>query len=604
MSSAARLAAPALAADRALVGRLAATLQPYRMWLAASLGMAALHALFGAAAPYLTKLVVDVAAKPESLGELPLSLLPSAPASAVWALGGIFVAVLLAQYGLRAGQIRWMSFAGQRAMHALRERLFERLQRRSIAWFDRTRVGRLVTAATTDVESLHELFTSGFVALAGDLLLLAFSLAWMFWLSPPLTAVALLTVPPAALLLWAFRRRSRPAESEVRSKLGTLQSFLAERLAGIATLQLYSSEADALSRFAALNEDHREAQRRSLTAQAWFLPAVEFLAALAAALLLLVSARLLADGAVEISVVVAFVQYGAVVFRPLQRMSEKLRAMQGAFAAAERIFELLDQPEEEPAEPGAVAPQVKAPRVELENVWFAYEGEEWVLRDVSLKIEPGEMVAVVGHTGAGKTTLINLLLRFHDAQRGRVLVGGVDVRQWPREELRRRFGVVLQDPALLAGSIESNIRLDPRAVDEKRALDAAKRVRLAPIVERLPEKYQTQVGERGAALSAGQRQLVGFARALAFNPSFLVLDEATSAVDPETEAHIREGLDKLVEGQTSLVIAHRLSTVRRADRIVVLHHGRIREQGTHQELLQTQGLYWKLYQLQFRHQEE
>jgi len=593
-----------LAFDRGLLRRLAGVLQPYRRWMLGSVGMVALHALLGGSAPYLTKLVVDVCTDPERLVVFPLSLLPPDPFQAVLALGGAYAALLVLQYLLRAGQIKWMNFAGQRAMYELREQLFSRFQRRSIAWFDRTPVGRLVTGATTDVESLHELFTSGFVALAGDVLLLVFSLAWMLWLSPALALTALVVAPVALLLLGAFRKRSRPAETAVRSALGDLQSFLAERLAGIATIQLYSSEADAMARFETLNERHREAQRRSLTSEAWFLPAVEWLAAVAAALLLYVSWLLMEREAVQISVVVAFIQYGAVVFRPLQRMSEKLRGMQGAFAAAERIFELLDQPVEEPAEPQAQAPAVKSPQVELQNVWFAYHGEDWVLRDVSLKINPGEMVAVVGHTGAGKTTLINLLLRFYEAQRGRVLVGGRDVKEWPREELRRRFGVVLQDPSLFAGTIESNIRLDPAAVDQRQAVQAAKRVRLDTIVEKLPQKYDTPVGERGAALSAGQRQLVGFARALAFNPSFLVLDEATSAVDPETEEHIRAGVERLVEGHTSLVIAHRLSTVRRADRIVVLHHGRVREEGTHHQLLEQHGLYWKLYQLQFLDQED
>ena len=278
--------------------------------------------------------------------------------------------------------------------------------------------------------------------------------------------------------------------------------------------------------------------------------------------------------------------------------------------AAEPEAKAAAQSDVKAAEPAAVASRRRKARpagsalgVELEGVWFAYQDEDWALRDVSLRIDPGEMVAVVGHTGAGKTTLIHLLLRFHEPQRGRILVGGRDLRQWPREELRRQFGAVLQEPRLFGGSIESNIRLDPDAVDSRRAIEAARRVRLDELVKKLPEGYQTPVGERGASLSAGQRQLIGFARALAFRPQFLLLDEATSAVDPETEAHIREGLEKLVEGSTSLVIAHRLSTVRRADRIIVLHHGRVRESGRHQELLDARGLYWKLYQLQFRDQE-
>ncbi|MBI1356399.1 MAG: ATP-binding cassette domain-containing protein [Acidobacteria bacterium] len=608
--------APAtLAIDYALLRRLAKVLEPYRRWILGALAMAGAHALLGAAVPFLTKLVVDVFVGAEGAPPGPPAWLPADPRQSVALIAGVYLALLAVQYLLRAGQIQWMSLAGQRAMHSLRERLFAKLQARPAAWFDRAPVGRLVAAVGADVESLNDLFTSGFVAVTADLLLLLFCFVWMFWFSPALAAVVLALTPLGVVLLWAFRRRSRPAETEVRGAVGSLQGFLAEQIAGMATVQLYSSEQDALSRFRELNAEHRKAQQVALTAQAWFLPAVELLAAVAAALLLVVAGGLIERQAVSLSVVVAFVQYGAIVFRPLQRMMERLSSLQAAFAAAERIFSLLDEPVEESAEPARPAPAPVASRpskkgnksealgVEFDGVWFAYHGEDWVLRDVSLRVDPGEMVAVVGHTGAGKTTLIHLLLRFYEPQRGRILVGGRDLREWPREELRRQFGSVLQDPRLFGGSIESNIRLDPDAVDREQALEAARRVRLDEFVKKLPQGYETPVGERGASLSAGQRQLIGFARALAFRPQFLLLDEATSAVDPETEARIREGLAKLVEGSTSLVIAHRLSTVRRADRILVLHHGRVRETGRHQELLDARGLYWKLYQLQFQDQE-
>jgi ABC-type multidrug transport system fused ATPase/permease subunit len=302
---------------------------------------------------------------------------------------------------------------------------------------------------------------------------------------------------------------------------------------------------------------------------------------------------------------VAFLQYGARVFRPLQDLSEKVNIFQAAMAAAERIFNLLDTPPDEPVEVGAqAAPATAAQRVEFEHVWFAYQDEDWVLRDVSFSVEPNEMLAVVGHTGAGKSTLINLLLRFYEPQQGRILVGGRDIREWPRQELRRQFGVVLQDPALLSGTIAENIRLGDASIDQKSIVEAGVTTRLDELVQRLPKGYESAVGERGTQLSAGQRQLVGFARALAHNPRFLVLDEATSAVDPETERHIQRGLRNVVQGHTSIVIAHRLSTIRRADRILVMHKGRIREAGKHRELLEANGLYTKLYQLQFADQEK
>jgi ATP-binding cassette subfamily B protein len=439
---------------------------------------------------------------------------------------------------------------------------------------------------------------------AGDLLTLLFIFAAMLWLSPVLTLAMAAVGPLVYFAAMAFRKRARRDYREVRGAVGRINAYLQERLPAVQLLQLFNQEQRSLGELSELNEEHRRANLNAIQAHALFFPTVEFLAILAVSLLLVLGGWLVEKESLTLGVVIAFLQYGARVFRPLQDLSDKVNIFQSATAAAERIFALLDTPPDEPEERSAAAPAQAAQKVELENVWFAYEGENWVLRDVSFRVEPNEMAAIVGHTGAGKTTLINLLLRFYEPQRGRILVGGRDVREWPRQELRRQFGVVLQDPALLSGTIAENIRLGDESIDQKRIVEAGVKTRLDEMVRRLPDGYESAVGERGAQLSAGQRQLVGLARALAHNPRFLLLDEATSAVDPETERHIQRGLSNVIEGHTSIVIAHRLSTIQRADRILVMHKGRIRESGKHHELLAAGGLYAKLYQLQFEEQEQ
>jgi ATP-binding cassette, subfamily B, multidrug efflux pump len=418
-----------------------------------------------------------------------------------------------------------------------------------------------------------------------------------------MTAFLLAVMPLVVLVTMQFRRSVQKSYRRIRVAIARINSYLQEHISGIAVLQLFNREARSRAEFEQINRDHMDAYKDAIIAYGWFYPIAEFLGMLALALLLAYGGFRVRGGAIQIGVVVAFFQYGMRFFRPIQDLSEKYNIMQSAMAASERVFKLLDTPVriQSPAE---TVPFLRsAATVEFDHVWFAYKDEDWVLSDVSFRIEPGETIAVVGHTGAGKTTLASLLLRFYEVQRGAIRIGGVDIRDFKIEDLRRNFGVVLQDPHLFTGTIAENIRLGTAGISDAQLSTAAERVNLLDFVQTLPEGFAQPVRERGAGYSTGQKQLINFARALAHNPRFLILDEATSSVDTETELRIREALEQLVEGRTSIVIAHRLSTIQRADRIMVMHKGRLREMGTHQELLALRGIYWKLYQLQYKDQE-
>jgi ATP-binding cassette, subfamily B, multidrug efflux pump len=400
-----------------------------------------------------------------------------------------------------------------------------------------------------------------------------------------------------------FRRSVQKSYRRIRVAIARINSYLQEHISGIAVLQLFNREARSRDEFERINRDHMEAYKDAIVAYGWFYPVAEFLGMLALALLLAYGGFRVRGGALQIGVVVAFFQYGMRFFRPIQDLSEKYNIMQSAMAASERVFKLLDTPVHIQS-PAQCAPFPQSPAtVEFDHVWFAYKDEDWVLSDVSFRIQPGETIAVVGHTGAGKTTIASLLLRFYEVQRGAIRIGGADIRDFSLDALRRNFGVVLQDPHLFTGTIAENIRLGTPGISDRELSSAAARVNLLDFVETLPEGFNQPVRERGAGYSTGQKQLINFARALAHNPRFLILDEATSSVDTETELRIREALQHLVEGRTSIVIAHRLSTIQRADRILVMHKGKLREFGTHQELLALRGIYWKLYQLQYKDQE-
>jgi len=413
----------------------------------------------------------------------------------------------------------------------------------------------------------------------------------------------LAVLPLVVLVTIHFRRTATQSYRRVRIAIAKINAYLQEHITGITVIQLFNREQRSQQEFEKINRDHMVAFKDSINAYAWFYPVVEFLAMLALALLLAYGGFRIRQGALTLGILVAFFQYGLRFFRPIQDLSDKYNILQGAMAASERIFKLLD------TQPVIVSPPCPKPfpegpvGVEFDHVWFAYQDEDWVLRDVTFRVEPGETIAIVGHTGAGKTTLINLLLRFYDVQRGAIRIGGIDVRDFDLIELRRHFGVVLQDPYLFTGTIESNIRLGTQTISAEEVRQAAERVNLLDFVDTLPEGFESEVRERGNGLSTGQKQLINFARALAHDPRILILDEATSSVDTETELRVRDALARLISGRTSLIIAHRLSTIQRADRILVMHKAQLREMGTHEELLARRGIYWKLYQLQYKEQE-
>ena len=591
--------------DSRLTRRLLALVLPYWPWVLLALACLLVNSVFQILSPLLVKIAIDRYLAPVASSTLPWleQRLPSDPISGIAHISLLYLAILAAGLLLDFSQQLIMQWTGQRAMFSLRRGILGHLHRLDLRFFDTNPVGRLVTRVTSDVDALNELFASGLVSLLGDALVVLFILAAMFRLSPALTLLMLAALPAVFFVTFLFRRAVTSSNRRIRAAVARINSFLQEHVSGIAVLQLYNREARAARDFAAVNAAHRDAYFDSIRAYGWFYPAVEFVSVATIASLLVAGGWQVRQNALSLGVLIAFFQYAMRLFRPIQDLSERYNILQTALAAAERIFELLDTPPRILPPARAVAfPSSIAP-VEFDRVWFAYKDEEWVLRDVSFTIQPGEVIAVVGHTGAGKTTLTNLLLRFYDVQRGAIRIGGIDIREFDPRELRRRFGVVLQDPTLFTGSIADNIRLGSAHVTEDAIELAAEQVNLMDFVEELPARFAHPVRERGAGLSTGQKQLISFARALAHDPLYLILDEATSSVDTETELKVREALETMVEGRTSIIIAHRLSTIQRANRIFVMHKGQLRETGTHQELLAQRGIYWKLYQLQYKDQE-
>jgi len=529
-----------------------------------------------------------------------------------------------------------MQWTGQKVMFDLRRQIFRHLQRLHVAFFDRNPVGRLVTRVTTDVDALNEMFTSGVVSIFEDIFVLAGILGVMLCMNWKLALITFAVLPFIVVATKIFRDRVRDSYRRIRVAIARINSYLQEHVSGMVVLQLFNRERKAYTRFSEINRSHMEAYKDAILAYSLYYPAIDVLSSIAIACVIwfggagvmrniavtsvaisfnwktLVAFRLV-RGAAELGVLVAFIQYSLRFFRPIMDFSEKYNILQSAMAASERIFKLLDTPVEVVSP--AVTKRPEGPgRIEFDHVWFAYrEAEEgsatrdsapdWVLRDVSFAIEPGETVAIVGHTGAGKTTLISLLLRFYDVQKGAVKIDGVDVKEMDLADLRGRFGVVLQDPFLFSGTIGGNIRLGTKRIQDADIEQAAEDVNLADFIRALPKGFDEEVRERGSTLSTGQKQLISFARALAHEPKILILDEATSSVDTETEFRVRDALNRMVEGRTSLIIAHRLSTVQRADKIIVMHKGQVREMGTHQQLLAQRGIYFKLYQLQYKDQE-
>jgi ATP-binding cassette subfamily B protein len=591
--------------DSRLMRRLLAYMRPYWRLVSLSLVFLLVQSGMQILGPLLTKIAIDKYVSP---GAAPVRTildpwLPADPWRGLSVVGLLYLGVIAGTFVSQFVQMYYMQYTGQLAMFDLRRQLMEHLQRLDLAFYDRNPMGRLVTRVTTDVDVLNDLFSSGLVTILGDVLVLALIVAVMFQMSPLLTGVMLTAMPFVVLVTWIFRRSVTQSYRRIRVAIARINAYLQEHITGIVVLQLFNRERRSNQEFEEINRRHMLAYKDAITAYGWFYPVVEFLSMTALAGILTYGGFRITAGRLTLGVVVAFLQYGQRFFRPIQDLSEKYNILQAAMASAERIFKLLDTPATvlPPVTPQPVPTQIAA--IEFDHVWFAYHGEDWVLRDVSLRIEPGETVAVVGHTGAGKTTLISILLRFYDVQRGAIRFGGIDIRDLDPLALRRQFGVVLQDPFLFTGSLEENIRLGTEAIAREQVETAAEQVNLLEFIRGLPEGFDHPIRERGSGLSTGQKQLISFARALAHNPRYLILDEATSSVDTETEFRVREALNRMVEGRTSIIIAHRLSTIQRADRIVVMHKSRLRESGTHQELLAQRGIYWKLYQLQYKDQE-
>ncbi len=573
--------------DSRLLRRLWSFARPYGALMALSVLL-----LFAVSAaqliqPYLVKLAIDD------------HINPGHSAGLGW-LAAWFLVALAAEFLLRWAQLYVLERAGQNVVFDLRNAAFAHLQRLPAAFFDRNPVGRLMTRVTTDVEAILEAFTSGLVLILADLLKLAGIVVILVWMDWRLALVTFAVLPPMVLVTSALGSRMREAYRRIRLLVARLNAFLQENVSGMRVVQLFVHEPEALEQFREINRDHRKTQIDGVRYESIFSAVAELVGAITLAALVWAGGWRILAGAVTFGTLVAFIDYAGKFFRPLQELAQRYTTMQSAMASAERIFKLLDTDAglAAPAEPRRVLGRLRG-EIEFQNVCFAYREGEPVLRDVSFRIRPGERIGIVGWTGSGKSTLIRLLARLYDVGSGRVLLDGVDVRDYDVKELRRAMGVVLQDPFLFAGTVASNISLSDARVDDARLRDAARRAQAAPFIERLPRGYDEEVRERGSNLSMGERQLLSFARALAFDPAVLVLDEATASVDPATERRIQAGLAEMLVGRTSIVIAHRLATVRAVDRILVLHRGRLTEQGSHDELIRLDGgIYRTLYELQ------
>jgi ATP-binding cassette subfamily B protein len=581
--------------DRRLMRRLLRYLAPYKLTVVFSFLLVIAASALKLVGPYLTKVAIDDYITPGNLEGLDFVAL-------------LYVLSLLLSFAVSFFQVYLMNMAGQRVMFDMRREIFSHLQKLQPAFFDKNPVGRLVTRVTTDVDALNELFTSGVVTIFGDIFMLLGIMVVLVYLDWRLALVTFAVLPALFAVTLMFKRRVREVYRKVRTRVAMLNAFIQENIVGMQVVQLFRQEPRKFDQYRDLNRQHQDANLESVFQYALFYPAIEFLGAVAIALIIWYGGWQILLSGLTLGGLVAFIQYSEKFFRPISDLSEKFNILQGAMASSERIFKLLDT--EVTIDSAAVAEAglarrslAKAGSIRFESVWFAYQNEDWVLEDLDLEVRPGETVAVVGHTGAGKTTLTSLLLRFYDVQRGRVLVDGTDVREWNLSDLRRQFGMVLQDVHLFSGTIASNIRLGDREITDPAVAEAAAAVHLDSFLASLPRGLDEEVKERGSSLSAGQKQLVSFARALVHDPRILILDEATSSVDTHTEVLIREALERLLENRTSLVIAHRLSTVQKADRIVVMHKGRVREAGNHQELLARRGIYYRLYQLQYKDQE-
>ena len=645
--------------DSRLMGRLLTYLRPYRWQVAIALGSIILKSFADVLGPYLVKVAVDRYLAPTSGTPSGLwSWLSPRPMHGIAQIATIYLGLLILTFVFEFLQTYFMQWTGQKVMFDLRSQIFRHLQRMHVAFYDKNPVGRLVTRVTTDVDALNDMFTSGVVSIFEDLFVLVGILGIMLCMNWKLALITFAVLPFIVFATKIFRDRVRDSYRRIRTAIARINAYLQEHVSGMVVLQLFNRERKAYHRFSEINRLHMDAYKDAILAYAIYYPLVDFFSAIAIASVIWFGGQDVIRGivsrsisiqftngqfalhfvpvAASLGVLIAFTQYAQRFFRPIMDFSDKYNILQSAMAASERIFKLLDAPVEVVSPSMTKAPQGPG-RIEFDHVWFAYRDipepnkdhvgtaasavppkrseaqsgngsaqtsqPDWVLRDVNFAIEPGETVAVVGHTGAGKTTLISLLLRFYDVQKGAVRIDGVDVKDMDLGDLRSRFGVVLQDPFLFTGTIGGNIRLGTERIQDAHVSQAAEDVNLGDFIRALPNGFNEEVRERGSTLSTGQKQLISFARALAHEPRILILDEATSSVDTETEFRVRDALAHMVEGRTSLIIAHRLSTIQRADKIIVMHKGQLREVGTHQELLAHRGIYYKLYQLQYKDQE-
>jgi ATP-binding cassette, subfamily B, multidrug efflux pump len=653
--------------DGRLMRRLLTYLRPYKWHVVVALAAIILKSALDVLGPFLTKIAIDkyLAKSPNSqsysrswIGDR----LSSNPLTGIAQIGGLYVGILVFTFALEFVQTYLMQWTGQKVMFDLRKQIFRHLQFMHVGFFDKNPVGRLVTRVTTDVDALNEMFTAGVVSIFEDVFVLGGIIAIMMEMNWKLALITFSVLPLIIYATLIFRDKVRDSYRRIRTAIARINSYLQEAVSGMLVLQLFNRESRAYKKFSEINASHMEAFKDAILSYSVYYPVVEILSSIAVASIIWFGGneilRHMSVSSLSVSfpknglptihvvrslmtigVLVAFMQYAQRFFRPIQDLSEKYNILQSAMAAGERVFKLLDTKIEITSSSVTKLPQ-GAGRIEFDHVWFAYNspgetGEargalarpdgaeggragtpvaplttishapepDWVLRDVSFVLEPGETIAVVGHTGAGKTTLISLLIRFYDVQRGAIRIDGVDIKEMNLDDLRSRFGVVLQDPFLFSGTVAGNIRLGTARILDADVEQAAEDVNLADFIRTLPGGFKEEVRERGSTLSTGQKQLISFARALAHNPKILILDEATSSVDTETEFRVRDALNRMVEGRTALIIAHRLSTIQRADKIIVMHKGKVREMGSHQQLLAQRGIYYKLYQLQYKDQE-
>ncbi|NLT49714.1 MAG: ABC transporter ATP-binding protein [Ignavibacteria bacterium] len=576
--------------DARLMKRLLGYVKPYRKYVVLAIFLNVLVAGFGPLRPYLTKIAIDDKITNGDYHGLLLI-------SVMLLLSLIFQSVI--QYYLTF----YTEYMGQKIIYDLRIKIFSHVQRLALKYFDKTPNGRIVTRVTNDVEALNELFSSGIVMVFSDVFIIVWIFAFMFAMSWDLSLVTLSVLPLLVYATFLFRKKVRESYRDVRLHLARLNTYMQEHITGMSIVQLFAKDKDELRKFSEINADHKKSNIVSIFYHAVFFPVVEFLSSLAIALIIWYGGGNVIQGLMTVGVLFAFIQYVEMFFRPIRDLAEKYNIMQTAMASSERIFKLMDNNTIIPSPENPVSLQNIKGEIEFKNVYHAYNPGEYVLKDVSFKINPGETVAIVGATGAGKTTLINILTRFYDIEKGSITIDGTDIRNINIDELRRRVSIVLQDVFLFSGTIKSNISLNSSEITDEMAIEASKIVGAHNFISELPGMYEEEVKEKGATLSVGQKQLISFARAMAYNPSILILDEATSSVDTETEILIQKAIEKLLVNRTSIVIAHRLSTIQNADKIIVMHKGELREMGTHQELLSKKGIYYKLYQLQYKDQE-